>query len=103
MPSILRLTEASADPESKNYGKHWTADEVIKKFAPAEETVKRVRAWLVEAGIEEGRITHTDNQGWLAFEASRDEAERLLHTEYHEYEHSETGHITAACDSSVTC
>jgi tripeptidyl-peptidase I len=41
------------------------------------------------------------NTGWLAFNGTVQELERLLHTEYHEYEHTETGHIVPACDAYV--
>lgn len=70
-------------------------------FAPTEKTVATVREWLVASGISAERITHSDNQGWLAFDATTEEAEALLHTEYHEYEHGATGHVVAACDAYV--
>lgn len=67
-------------------------------FAPSEETVETVKQWLIDSGIAQHRITHSDNQGWLAFDATTEEAEGLLHAEFHEYQHSATGHINAACD-----
>ncbi|KAI9742807.1 MAG: hypothetical protein M1818_003536 [Claussenomyces sp. TS43310] len=74
-----------AQPESPNYAKYWTSEEVVKAFAPTPETVATVRTWLVSSGIADERITHSDNQGWLAFDATAEEAENLLHAEYHEY------------------
>jgi tripeptidyl-peptidase-1 len=71
-------------------------------FAPSGETVATVREWLVASGITRERITHSDNQGWLAFDATTDEAEKLLHTEYHAYEHGPTGHVAPACDAYVS-
>jgi hypothetical protein len=70
-------------------------------FAPSEKTVAIVREWLVSSGISAERITHSDNQGWLAFDATTEEAEALLHAEYHEYEHARTGNVVAACDAYV--
>lgn len=70
-------------------------------FAPSEKTVVAVRAWLVASGISDERITHSDNRGWLAFDATIQEAEALLHTQYHEYEHGVTGQVTVACDAYV--
>lgn len=70
-------------------------------FSPNQKTVEIVKEWLVDFGIDGGRITHSDNRGWLAFDATTDEAENLLHTEYHVYEHSSTGHVTPACDRYV--
>jgi hypothetical protein len=70
-------------------------------FAPSEKTVAIVREWLVSSGISAERITHSDNQGWLAFDATTEETEALLHAEYHEYEHAPTGNVAAACDVYV--
>jgi hypothetical protein len=60
-----------------------------------------VTQWLVDFGIDPRRITHSDNKGWLAFDATTEEAEGLLHAEYHLYEHTTMGHVTAACDRCV--
>jgi len=86
-------------PDSPDYGKFWSSDKVIESFKPSDETVTAVRDWLINVGgIHDARITHSDNKAWLAFDATTEEAERLLRTEYHEYEHSSTGHVYAACD-----
>ncbi|KAH8666390.1 peptidase S8/S53 domain-containing protein [Xylariales sp. PMI_506] len=87
-----------AHPESNKYGKHWTSDEVIEAFKPSNETVDAVTQWLKEHGIAEGRITHTDNKVWLAFEASIQEAEGLLHSEFLVHENKK-GQIIADCES----
>lgn len=49
-------------PHSPNYGKHWTADEVIEAFKPNDADVEVVRDWLVESGIPVETITHSDNK-----------------------------------------
>jgi len=67
-------------------------------FAPAVDTVSIVMDWLITAGIAKERITHTDNKQWLAFDATADEAESLLHTEFHEYEFDQSGKGSIACD-----
>ncbi|GAB7355963.1 hypothetical protein MBLNU459_g6595t1 [Dothideomycetes sp. NU459] len=86
-------------PDSPNYGKHWTSEDVIAAFQPAEDTVKAVMDWLVNVGgISDHRITHSDNKGWLAFDATNEEAENLLHTKFHEFEHSSSGSSKVACD-----
>lgn len=69
-------------PASAKYGQHWTSDEVIAAFSPPEETVETVASWLVRSGIARERITHSQNKAWLAFDATVEEAESLLHTEY---------------------
>jgi len=55
----------------------------------------------VNSGIAEQRITHSDNKAWLAFDATAEEAEGLLHTEYHGYEHEGTGHVASARERNV--
>jgi hypothetical protein len=67
-------------------------------FAPAEEAAQSVKDWLVSSGIGEDRIMHYDNKGWLAFDASVDEAERLLLTEFHEHEHRHFDKVRVGCD-----
>ena len=87
-----------SDPKSKNYAKHWTPDEVIAAFAPSKEAVDTTREWLVTSGISDHRISHSGNRGWLAFDATTEEIENLLDTEYFEYEHTTQGLSTIGCD-----
>lgn len=49
-------------PHSPNYGKHWTADQVIEAFKPNDADVESVRDWLVGSGIPVETITHSDNK-----------------------------------------
>ena len=90
--------EDISDPYSPNYGKHWTANEVIDAFKPSDSAVSDVKKWLVDHGIADARITRTENKAWLAFHATAEEAESLLHTEYHEYEDSVSGGVMPSCD-----
>jgi hypothetical protein len=99
--SSSRLTIDSSHANSPNYGKHWTLEKVAEMFAPDESTVNTIKQWLIDFGIPTDRITHTDNKGWLAFDAMTEDAEGLLQTEYHLYEHIDSGHVTPVCDRSV--
>jgi len=45
-----------------------------------------------------GGISQSINKQWMQFDASMEELEALLRTEYHVYEHSDTGKTTIACD-----
>jgi len=84
-------------PESPRYGQWYSPEEVIELFAPAKHSVDTVREWLEAAGIAAHRIGHSANKQWIQFDASTEEAERLLNTEYHVYEHS-SGKTNVACD-----
>jgi len=66
-------------------------------FAPSQESVNVVLEWLESNGIYEN-ITHSENKGWLVFDASASEMEQLLSTEYHEYKHEISGNTAVACD-----
>ncbi|POS70995.1 Pro-kumamolisin [Diaporthe helianthi] len=89
------LSEVS-HPKSERYGQHWSAKEVAEAFAPSDETVNSVRSWLISAGVAADRIRHSQSLAWLEFNASADEAERLLNTKYYIYEH-QSGQEHVAC------
>jgi tripeptidyl-peptidase-1 len=67
-------------------------------FAPSEKAVTDVRNWLIESGIADNRIVHSDNKGWLAFDATAEETEILLNAEYYNFEHSSAERAAVACD-----
>ncbi|CAI7623973.1 unnamed protein product [Penicillium pancosmium] len=86
-----------SDPNSARYGKHMSATEVHDLFAPSQESVDDVRAWLESSGIASGRVSHSQNKQWIQFDADASELEKLLNTEYYIYSHSETGRSHIAC------
>lgn len=73
-------------------------EEVHDMFAPPKENVNAIKEWLVFSGIDESRIVHSDNKGWLAFDATAEEAERLFLAEYYEHEHISSDNIRVGCD-----
>ena len=85
-------------PESPNFGRHWTAQQVAETFAPAQESVDAVVDWLQNTGISADRISRSQSLGWLQFDATVMEAERLLKTEYYIHHHA-TGKPHIGCDS----
>ncbi|EGO00782.1 hypothetical protein SERLA73DRAFT_71753 [Serpula lacrymans var. lacrymans S7.3] len=96
--NIEKLLMDVSHPESSNYGNHWTAGQVIQAFAPSEETISAVRNWILENGFEEERVKVTSNKGWIEVDATTEEAERLLQTEYKVYSHA-SGKNHVACDA----
>ena len=88
-----------AHPESPNYGKHWSAADVNAAFAPSAKSVSAVRDWLISAGINAEEISLSDNKGWLAFDATVEEAEVLFQAKYYEHEHHHVDKYTVGCDS----
>ncbi|KAI8633240.1 putative protease S8 tripeptidyl peptidase I [Xylariaceae sp. FL1651] len=83
-------------PDSENYGRLWTSDQVIEAFQPSHDAVQAVRDWLAAYGIS--GVTHSDNKGWLAFDAPASKVESLLRTKYYEFEDTTTGGIMPACE-----
>jgi tripeptidyl-peptidase-1 len=67
-------------------------------FAPAKQSVNAVKEWLNSAGIEAHRISQSVNKQWMQLDLSAGEAERLLQTQYHFYDHAATGKTTIGCD-----
>lgn len=51
-----------SNPDSPNFGKRMSAEEVIEFFAPPVESVEVVRDWLVDGGINVTRITQSVNK-----------------------------------------
>ena len=92
-----RLMEIS-DPTSDRYGQHMSAKEVGDLFRPSSESIESVQDWLHSSGIEIDRHEVSPGKGWLKFEASIEELESLLSTEYHVYQHSETMETHIGCN-----
>ncbi|PMD13221.1 hypothetical protein NA56DRAFT_712256 [Hyaloscypha hepaticicola] len=91
-----------SDPISPNYSSHWTPERVAEGFAPSQETIEPVKAWLVEHGIAEDRLSLSKGSGWIKFNSTVGEVEDLLKTKYELYEHSESRRAHLAChDYSV--
>jgi tripeptidyl-peptidase-1 len=85
-----------SDPESTNYGNHWSDERIANFFAPSQHTVSAVRSWLNSSGISSHRISQSAGRGWLDFKATVAEVEQLLKTEYWRYEH-DTGMAHLSC------
>ncbi|KIJ65932.1 hypothetical protein HYDPIDRAFT_187022 [Hydnomerulius pinastri MD-312] len=88
-------------PNSENYGKHWTAGEVAAKFAPSRDSIDAVQEWLLQSGIWPENIKLSPSKGWLEVNASIEEAEALLRTEYHIFEHEGGTKVVGCKDYSL--
>jgi len=84
-------------PESPKFGQHWSAKQIAETFAPSQETVDSVTYWLESSGINPERIIRSQSLGWLHFDVTVEEAERLLKTQYHVYRHEVSGKVHVAC------
>ena len=84
-------------PDSANFGKHWSAKQVAETFAPGQDSVDAVTAWLKNSGISPERIKKSQSMGWLTLDATVAEAEGLLKTKYYLHKHSQTGKPHVGC------
>ncbi|EMD00234.1 hypothetical protein BAUCODRAFT_119783 [Baudoinia panamericana UAMH 10762] len=80
-------------PGSENYGQHWTQEDVINTFAPSDDSTVAVKEWLATA-LPSREITHTKNKAWLAFDATVQELENLVHAEYYEHHNGDRAMIS---------
>ncbi|OJJ42265.1 hypothetical protein ASPZODRAFT_77390 [Penicilliopsis zonata CBS 506.65] len=87
-----------AHPDSTNYGQHWSASQVIDMFAPSDIAIAAVREWLIGAGIDESRLLHTENKGWIVFVTAVGTAENLFSTKYYRYRHKSDGKTAVLCE-----
>ncbi|KAH8656500.1 putative Tripeptidyl-peptidase sed1 [Tricladium varicosporioides] len=94
---VVHLMDVS-HPDSPNFGKHWTEEQVHQTFAPSAIAVQTVREWLVESGIKNSTIIHSDNKGWFALNIPAGQAEALFQTEYYEHLHTSSGHVKVGSD-----
>lgn len=61
------------------------------------ETIRMVKEWLNASGVSTERIRQSHGLNWITFNATTEEAESLLKTKYHVYEH-ESGQPHVACE-----
>lgn len=89
---------AVSDPASNDFGKHWTPEQIHDFFSPTANTVAKIQQWLAASGISLDRHQVARTRNYIKFDASVDEAEALLRTEYGTYENSVTGSVSVSCD-----
>ena len=85
---VEEMLMAVSHPESPTYGKHYTPADIVKTFAPSNETISTVTNWLVDSGFAPSRLRLSANKGWLSLEATTSEVEELLKAEYYIYNHT---------------
>ncbi|KIK61113.1 hypothetical protein GYMLUDRAFT_43210 [Collybiopsis luxurians FD-317 M1] len=95
--NLESMLMAVSHPDSPEYGKHWTPQQVVDTFAPSEESVRKVFGWLKDSGFSKEKIKMSANKGWIQVDATIAEVEDLLKTEYQVYRHNESGEEQIGC------
>jgi tripeptidyl-peptidase-1 len=80
------LLEVS-DPDHARYGKHLSSDEVHAHTAPSVEALDAVHQWLQGHDIFADQLEYSAPKDWVIVSLPVAKVEKLLDTEYHEYEH----------------
>lgn len=89
---------AMSDPASPKFGKHWSPKEVQNFFSPSNKAVTAVREWLVSSGVHAHRHQVASSRNHVRFEATVQELESLLKTDYAIWEHAETTSVSISSD-----
>ncbi|CAF0846905.1 unnamed protein product [Adineta steineri] len=90
-----------SDPTSPNYGRHLTPAQVADMFAPKQETIDCVLQWLENFGIKRNQIKLSASKGWLQFDITVRDAQRLMKTKYYRYKHKSGKYHIATEEYSV--
>ncbi|GAW11384.1 hypothetical protein ANO14919_007280 [Xylariales sp. No.14919] len=85
-------------PESENFGRFWTPQQVISTFAPSEGALSDTVQWLLQMGVASKRIAPSAGRNWVKVKSTVAEAEKLLDTTYNVYEDDEDTTLVA-CES----
>ncbi|KAJ4856549.1 pro-kumamolisin, activation domain-containing protein [Trichoderma breve] len=93
-----RRLQKISNPNSPDYGKHMSPEEVIEMFAPSETAFDAVRDWLVSAGFADEAISLSANKQWIQLDSRAEDAENVLFAEFFEYEHLASGSKTVAVE-----
>ncbi|KAF8198782.1 Pro-kumamolisin, activation domain-containing protein [Mycena galopus ATCC 62051] len=97
MDTLEELLNDVSHPDSPNYGNHWSPARVAAHFAASDESVHAVLSWICDSGIARDRVRVSKTKGWVLLNATVAEAESILDTEYHVFEHG-SGAEHIACD-----
>lgn len=90
---------AISDPESPQYGRHWSPSEVARAFAPAAEDVTSVMKWLASSGIPSERVGRSQGADQLRFDSTAGELGRILNTTYYHYTNVNGQETQVACEA----
>jgi len=80
-----------SDPFHERYGAHLSKEEVEALVAPHEESVDAVNEWLATYGFASHELSRSPAGDWVKVRVPVSLAEEMLRTEYHVWQHEESG------------
>lgn len=82
----------ASDPESSDFGKHWSHDRVNRWFLPDQNHIDEVVLWLRRSDYR-SKVILSPCKGFLFFNSLVSEMEPLLPTSYYIYKHEATSRV----------
>jgi subtilase family serine protease len=79
-----------SNPESANYGKWWTTEQILDLIAPSKDEIRPVVAWLKSFGIQQIDVSGRD---FIKVVAPIRIIENLFQTQFYNYQYTPTGKI----------
>ncbi|KAK7062125.1 Tripeptidyl-peptidase sed3 [Favolaschia claudopus] len=78
-----------SDPDHAHYGAHLSIEDIAKFVAPHPMTLTLVDEWLASHGINESDIVRSPAKDWITLTLPVSRAERILGTEYYQWQHTD--------------
>jgi len=97
--AVERLAAELQDPHSANYHKWLTAEELGKKFGPAQEDIEAVVSWLSSHGLQVN-LVHKSGMT-IDVSGTAGQVGEAFHTEIHRYNVNGEQHIANATDAKI--
>jgi len=86
VPSV-HVTRSDPTHASGKYGEWYTRQQIIDLFAPSDESIAKVKEWLLLSGVAAESIVVPATRGWVHFDATVGQLESLVKADYHIYNH----------------
>ncbi|KAF8204660.1 tripeptidyl peptidase A [Pholiota molesta] len=80
-----------SDPDHERYGQHLSKEEVEELVAPHPESLSTVNEWLSSFGFRDEDLIRSSARDWVTLKVPVSVAEKMLETNYHVWEHVESG------------
>lgn len=81
-----------SSPDSQNYGRHLTRDELTAYVKPSADTTSKVNDWLSSHGVQPRTISSAGD--WVEISVPVSKANEMLAADYQVYTHHESGRQT---------
>ena len=86
---VTWLTLSVSDPDSNNYGRYLTIEDINKLVAPSDKSLQSVEGWLAENGVSKDQLSYSPAKDWIQVSLPVSKVESLLDTKYSVYQHED--------------